>query len=265
MIPRQRILELLIQTSGSTPEEMEKMVGGSSESGWAKMDNFVAAVKAEPDTPIKLARDTSGVLIGDWRIALDQAVKALTKNGNFWASEALYEICQYLSTPLDLVCFCPRCGAQHIDRAEIEPTGEVRDGATVVRYTWDNPPHKSHLCHNCKYVWRPADFPTNGVQTTNTRGQADTEPFGGEQRRRTSLVTMEIKNFDPLIKVKLTRKLGNREMLEVTDVFHRVLCDVPMYVELVDLFGDRPCLYFTAKFMNGFLTLQDNILPSEFK
>ena len=46
---------------------------------------------------------------------------------------------------------------------------------------WDNPPHRSHLCHNpdCKYVWRPADMPTNGVKAIKTKGKNDSD-YGDE-------------------------------------------------------------------------------------
>jgi len=63
--------------------------------------------------------------------------------------------------PIDMVIFCPGCGTQHID----EPSD-----------TWDNPPHRSHLCHACGYVWRPADVCTNGVAVIKTRGEADSAP-----------------------------------------------------------------------------------------
>lgn len=39
-----------------------------------------------------------------------------------------------------------------------------------------NPPHRSHLCHNCGCVWRPADVATVGVKRTETQGKADTWP-----------------------------------------------------------------------------------------
>lgn len=72
--------------------------------------------------------------------------------------------------PVDMILYCPYCGAQHIDAAEY-----VTDAGTdPVRDTWDNPPHKSHLCHGCGCIWRPADVPTNGVATLQTRGKADT-------------------------------------------------------------------------------------------
>ncbi len=34
-------------------------------------------------------------------------------------------------------------------------------------------PHRSHLCHGCGHIWRPADVPTNGVVATKTKGKAD--------------------------------------------------------------------------------------------
>lgn len=61
--------------------------------------------------------------------------------------------------PIDMIIYCPRCGGQHID----EPDG----GGT-------NPPHRSHLCHECGCVWRPADVPTNGVFEIRTKGKSDT-------------------------------------------------------------------------------------------
>lgn len=65
--------------------------------------------------------------------------------------------------PVDMLLFCPHCGEQHID--EPEPDKE-----------WQNPPHRSHLCHFCKHVWRPADVPTNGVREIKTKGQNDKNP-----------------------------------------------------------------------------------------
>lgn len=64
----------------------------------------------------------------------------------------------FLSAPIDMVIYCPCCGLQHIDNPS--------EG-------WDNPPHRSHLCHGCNHVWRPADVPTNGVAAVRTVGKAD--------------------------------------------------------------------------------------------
>jgi hypothetical protein len=63
--------------------------------------------------------------------------------------------------PIPMVLHCPRCAAQHVDAPEPERG-------------WTNPPHKSHLCHSCGCVWRPADVATVGVKSINTRGSADT-------------------------------------------------------------------------------------------
>lgn len=67
------------------------------------------------------------------------------------------------AVPLNMILPCPSCGAFHVDAPE---PGKG----------WMNPPHKSHLCHFCGCVWRPADVPTNGVAKTQTRGSDDTWP-----------------------------------------------------------------------------------------
>jgi hypothetical protein len=68
-----------------------------------------------------------------------------------------------MSEPIPMVLHCPGCGAQHVDRPEPDKG-------------WTNPPHKSHLCHRCGQIWRPADVPTMGVEAVQTRGTADTWP-----------------------------------------------------------------------------------------
>lgn len=68
-----------------------------------------------------------------------------------------------MSDPINMVLPCPNCGTMHVDKPEPQ-TG------------WTNPPHRSHLCHYCGTVWRPADVPTNGVAKTQTRGEKDTWP-----------------------------------------------------------------------------------------
>lgn len=91
-------------------------------------------------------------------------------------------------TPIDMVLFCPRCGLQHLDKA-IDANYIHASGATIIgsdefghiwsdgvrRTPWANPPHRSHLCEGCDYVWRPADVPTNGVQFVTTKGAKDTK------------------------------------------------------------------------------------------
>lgn len=61
-------------------------------------------------------------------------------------------------TPIDMVLYCPACGTQHID---------APDGV------WTNRVHRSHLCHKCGTIWRPADVSTNGVASIETKGKDD--------------------------------------------------------------------------------------------
>ncbi len=62
---------------------------------------------------------------------------------------------------IDMVLHYPSCGVQHIDAPD-ERTAD-----------WKNPDHRSHLCHGCGHIWRPADVPTNGVQVVLTKGKDD--------------------------------------------------------------------------------------------
>ncbi|WP_186139368.1 hypothetical protein [Burkholderia gladioli] len=74
------------------------------------------------------------------------------------------------AVPIPMLLFCPRCGAQHIDAPET-----VSDSRPVLYAdAWTNPPHRSHLCHACGIVWRPADVATVGVASIETSGKADT-------------------------------------------------------------------------------------------
>lgn len=52
----------------------------------------------------------------------------------------------HATDPEKLVLFCPRCSGQHEDVGE-----------------WSTRPHRSHLCHYCKHLWRPQPFTTFGV------------------------------------------------------------------------------------------------------
>lgn len=74
--------------------------------------------------------------------------------------------------PIDMVLFCPACGMQHIDAPEGNSMPDY-DPRYKWAPPWTNPPHRSHLCHGCGHIWRPADVPTNGVAATKTRGQND--------------------------------------------------------------------------------------------
>ena len=65
-----------------------------------------------------------------------------------------------MSVPIPMILHCPRCGLQHVDAPEPEKG-------------WDNPPHKSHMCHGCGCIWRPADAATAGVEHIETIGLDD--------------------------------------------------------------------------------------------
>lgn len=74
--------------------------------------------------------------------------------------------------PISMVLHCPKCGKQHIDTAEDLPMpmpGSAFEGSAG----WTNPPHRSHLCHDCGHIWRPADIPTVGVAKVETVGKND--------------------------------------------------------------------------------------------
>lgn len=60
--------------------------------------------------------------------------------------------------PVPMLLFCPKCNLQHVD----EPHG-----------AWRNPPHRSHLCDYCGYIWRPSDAATTGVLSLMTAGKRD--------------------------------------------------------------------------------------------
>lgn len=73
--------------------------------------------------------------------------------------------------PIDMVLHCPKCGLQHIDAPDTNYDPHY-EGHMI----WTNPPHRSHLCHGCRHIWRPADVHTNGVQTLKTKGKDDSPP-----------------------------------------------------------------------------------------
>lgn len=76
--------------------------------------------------------------------------------------------------PLPMVLHCPECGLQHVDAKETHGLAEGEQEPEEP--AWNNPPHRSHLCHGCGCIWRPADVPTDGVKAITTRGKADTWP-----------------------------------------------------------------------------------------
>lgn len=92
-------------------------------------------------------------------------------------ADELSQAGQMMRDPIPMILFCPTCGMQHIDAPETDAT-VYSDGHES---SWDNPPHRSHLCHACGCIWRPADVPTTGIAKIETRGKADT--FDAEKVR----------------------------------------------------------------------------------
>lgn len=92
--------------------------------------------------------------------------------------------------PIDMILHCPACGMQHIDAPKSCTLHDCHlYGKCFAEYhgkpdrcdRWTNPPHRSHLCHGCGHIWRPADVPTNGVAAIKTKGKADS-PSGAVPR-----------------------------------------------------------------------------------
>lgn len=76
-----------------------------------------------------------------------------------------------------MILHCPACGLQHIDAPEEGLDAFAGDiDAPIPPPAWANPPHRSHLCHGCGHIWRPADVPTEGVAAIQTRGKDDSPP-----------------------------------------------------------------------------------------
>ncbi|QCP50189.1 hypothetical protein FAZ95_13970 [Trinickia violacea] len=103
------------------------------------------------------------------------------KDKSFWGCyRAMLAAAPNLSAPaepIDMVLHCPKCGVQHIDGPEwADDPHDIEQGQMRV---WSNPPHRSHLCHHCGFIWRPADVPTNGVASVKTKGKNDSAPADG--------------------------------------------------------------------------------------
>lgn len=105
--------------------------------------------------------------------------------------------------PIPMVLHCPSCHAQHVDKAEEPPrlaNGDVAHGCEMCDgddectcpgwkpWWWTNPPHRSHLCHACGCIWRPADVATVGVTAVETRGKVDTWPLAAAPEPKTEPV-----------------------------------------------------------------------------
>lgn len=105
-------------------------------------------------------------LIYDLRMAVTKQCMDPSKANCARVDVATQAVFDATAQPLDMVLHCPKCHTQHVDEPDERTPG------------WVNPPHRSHLCHACGTIWRPADVPTNGVREVKTRGKADSWPHG---------------------------------------------------------------------------------------
>lgn len=128
----------------------------------------------------------SRALYDAMRMALKDIEAVLARHGcpsgatmTDWVDEQLTALAA-ATKPVDMLLLCPNCGVQHIDAVETG-TALSRSGLDTLTeaevVTWSNPPHRSHLCHHCGTIWRPADVATNGVAAIETRGKNDSTLF----------------------------------------------------------------------------------------
>lgn len=139
---------------------------------------------------------------GKYAVTRDDAglVTTMTRHGEPWPAGAsafahagfvhalLDRVEEAETKPIDMVLYCPNCGEQHVDAPEGPSqrpgdSPEVALGMALLDGAWTNPPHRSHLCHSCGTIWRPADVPTNGVTEIKTQGKADSWVVRAEEVR----------------------------------------------------------------------------------
>jgi hypothetical protein len=104
------------------------------------------------------------------------AEASIWRNRALKAEAALAQSPAPAAKPIPMLLWCPKCHVQHIDDVEsvLAWTGGSAPEPSHDEITWDNPPHRSHLCHACGCIWRPADVATEGVRSIATVGKADT-------------------------------------------------------------------------------------------
>ncbi len=132
---------------------------------------------------------------------------------------------------IDMVLHCPKCGMQHVDAPD-KPSD-----ASPVLYAdaWDNPPHRSHLCHGCGHIWRPADVATNGVAAVKTTGKNDSpiiapgqpEVADEEFEVRADGVRVRKDRWQTGIRRIVALLWGNRHEFEVDEVVEAVRKLIP--------------------------------------
>lgn len=162
--------EMSEETFEEQLERVEGMASGSPT--WDLSRNDLAALSA------LLEAEKRGTAERDYmREGINAAHEVLDRLGVLSVTEAdkgggVFRVTEYpvcdriemlasrLEMPIPMLLFCPNCGEQHVDAPQPEKD-------------WTNPPHRSHECQFCGWVWRPSDALTNGVLTIETAGKAD--------------------------------------------------------------------------------------------
>lgn len=146
--------------------------------GLKKYNAVLLCFKANMNIPFAEIRLHSEDLAVDADAVFDDAVKLGDEIARRWNENKKFAL-----EPIDILLFCPKCNKQHVDAPEPSICQECgagkdehnnTDNGTCPEFTaWLNPPHKSHRCKSCNFVWRPSDFPTNGVEVIKTCGTND--------------------------------------------------------------------------------------------
>lgn len=115
-----------------------------------------------------------------WRLSINHlnipAYFGTEEAAEKWKETLQNYINELLNRPIDMVLFCPKCKEKHIDKPEPDICSSCGCGQYIHKDNdcmncrnctslkiWENPPHRKHLCHNCQYLWTPANINTNGV------------------------------------------------------------------------------------------------------
>lgn len=197
LIPCERLVATLTAENAAMTRDKENLIQQAEQ--WAQEARTQRSIVLEIGGLVGCDKDFEMVsAVRDYIIAMEQRLKAQLAAAEAAGREhkwsgATYDNCvncgqsaEYAdiicpspdappqhAAPIDMVLFCPRCHAQHIDAPETHR--EMVEGVHVGNVTlWDNPPHRSHLCAECGCVWRPADVATNGVAAVKTAGRVDT-------------------------------------------------------------------------------------------
>ena len=125
------------------------------------LKNAIADLRAKLDEVNDVLLRISNVSM--YEIQEDGGPPIMTPAGLALLEEVDVAIRAKLAEPIPMVLHCPVCHDQHIDAPE------PGNG-------WNNPPHKSHLCHTCGTIWRPASVPTTGVVNVSM-GSKDNWPY----------------------------------------------------------------------------------------